>query len=200
MGGKNLTEQTFEILKLQSELRGIFIYILYFLKTKLDLESFSSWLNCHVPTTTFSCYNHAWPDYNFNRVLCCQWKMAIIVVIQDYARIFHVQNKTKITSRSRRPKSNYESVHCQSYDFWKIPADCHEISRDSQLVFSETGNRLHSTFIIRWIQIVNFITESLLRSNIYHVFPRPVLFTVLWLVKEGNKPEECIPQFSADKL
>lgn len=90
MGGKNLTEQTFEILKLQSELRGIFIYILYFLKTKLDLESFSSWLNCHVPTTTFSCYNHAWPDYNFNRVLCSQWKMALIVVIQDYARIFHV--------------------------------------------------------------------------------------------------------------
>lgn len=59
MGGKNLTEQTFEILKLQSELRGIFIYILYFLKTKLDLESFSSCLNCHVSTTTFSCYNHA---------------------------------------------------------------------------------------------------------------------------------------------
>lgn len=42
MGGKNLTEQTFEILKLQSELRGIFIYILYFLKTQLYLESFSS--------------------------------------------------------------------------------------------------------------------------------------------------------------
>ena len=76
-----------------------------------------------------------------------KWPSLLLFRIMPESFMFRTKPKERADLEDR--KSNYESVHCQSYDFWKIPADCHEISRDSQLVFSETGNRLHSTFIIR---------------------------------------------------